>query len=56
MDYEAWLEAVENALWSMLGDNLEDYPEANLEELYEIGLDPDEAVYALYESEEDEED
>lgn len=48
MDYETWLEEVENALWSMLGDNLDDY-EVDLQALYNDGLSPVEAVYALYE-------
>lgn len=55
MTYDEWIEEVENCLWSMLGDSLDDYPEADLESLYEDNISPEAVVYQLYEgSEEDE--
>lgn len=56
MEYEDWLEALDNALWSMLGDSLDDYSDANLEELFESGMSPEQVVYALYEDLEEEDD
>lgn len=55
MTYDEWLEQVENYLWSLLGDSLDDYPDADLEGLYEANVDPVEVPYRLYEELEDEE-
>lgn len=53
MTFEEWLEEVENILWIRLSSTTEEY-DADFEALYDKGVDPEQVVYELYESEDEE--
>lgn len=53
MNFEAWMEEVENILWVRLNASPDDY-DSDFEAMYERGLDPEEVAYELYEEEDEE--
>lgn len=54
MDFDSWMDEVENMLWVRLNSTPDDY-DVDYAEMYDRGLDPDYVVYELYEdSDEDE--
>lgn len=53
MNFDTWMEEVENILWVRLDATPDDY-DADFEALYEKGLSPEDVAYELYEEPEDE--
>lgn len=53
-DFEEWYEDLETELWFLLQERIEFYDETSIENLYNEGWSPTEAVYRLYEDDDDE--
>lgn len=55
MDYQEWLEELEEEIWVRLGAKLEEFDDVNFEDFYESGYSYTQIVEKLYDEEEDDE-
>jgi hypothetical protein len=49
MDYDTWLEEVDNIAWIRLGAQLDEFEDTDFEDLYRRGVSPEDVVQQLYE-------
>ena len=56
MDYEQWLEELEEELWVRLGAQMDEFEDVDFEDFYERGYSYTQIAERLYEDDEDDED
>ena len=49
MDYDTWLEEVDNIAWIRLGAQLDEFEDTDFEDLYRRVISPEDVVQQLYE-------
>ena len=54
MDFDSWMDEVENILWVRLDATPEDY-DVDFEDMFDRGLSPEDVAYELYEEMDEEE-
>jgi hypothetical protein len=53
VNYNDWLDALEEVAWVRLASRLDDFDDVDFENLYDQGYTPESAVEFLYEGEDD---